>query len=103
MPSFLKDIRPFYGTNEKNAAGESLEEFLEHYDLYKYQTPSCTTDAVIFSAPEHLDQELKGMRVLLVKRSNHPSIGFGRFRADLLKCGRICQIQREESCLKKQM
>lgn len=76
MPSFLKDIRPFYGTNEKNAAGESLEEFLEHYDPYKYQTPSCTTDAVIFSAPEHLDQELKGMRVLLVKRSNHPSIGF---------------------------
>ncbi len=76
MPSFLKNITPFYGTNEKNAAGESLEEFLEHYDPYKYQTPSCTTDAVIFLVPKHLDQELKGMQVLLVKRSNHPSIGF---------------------------
>ena len=29
---------------------ESLEEFLEHYDPYKYRTPSCTTDAVIFCA-----------------------------------------------------
>lgn len=76
MPSFLENLRPFYGTNEKNAAGESLEEFLEHYDPYKYRTPSCTTDAVIFLAPEHLTKELKGMRVLLVKRSNHPSIGF---------------------------
>lgn len=76
MPSFLENIRPFYGTHEKNAAGESLEEFLESYDPYKYRTPSCTTDAVIFSAPEHLTKELKGMRVLLVKRSNHPSIGF---------------------------
>ena len=76
MPSFLENLRPFYGTNEKNAAGESLEEFLEHYDPYKYRTPSCTTAAVIFLAPEHLTKELKGMRVLLVKRSNHPSIGF---------------------------
>ena len=76
MPSFLENLRPFYRTNEKNAAGESLEEFLEHNDPYKYRAPSCTTDAVIFLAPEHLTKELKGMRVLLVKRSNHPSIGF---------------------------
>ena len=92
MPSFLENLRPFYGTNEKNAAGESLEEFLEHYDPYKYRTPSCTTDAVIFLAPEHLTKELKGMRVLLVKRSNHPSIGFwalpGGFYRDAGKSGR---------------
>ena len=95
MPSFLENLRPFYGTNEKNAAGESLEEFLEHYDPYKYRTPSCTTDAVIFLAPEHLTKELKGMRVLLVKRSNHPSIVSGRFRADLSRCGKIWTIRRD--------
>lgn len=76
MPSFLKDISAFYGTGEKNAAGQTLEEFLEAYEPGKYQTPSCTTDAVIFSKSGDLTAELQGMQVLLVKRSNHPNIGF---------------------------
>lgn len=76
MPSFLKDITPFYGTGERNAEGQTLEEFLEHYDPYRYRTPSCTTDAVIFSAEGALTDELKGLKLLLVKRSNHPSIGY---------------------------
>ena len=29
--------------------GQTLEEFLEKYDPYKYKTPCCTTDAVVFS------------------------------------------------------
>ncbi len=76
MPSFLKDISGFYGTGEKNAAGQTLEEFLEAYDPRKYQTPSCTTDAVIFAKEGRLTEELNGLKILLVKRSNHPSIGF---------------------------
>lgn len=76
MPSFLKDISGFYGTGEKNAQGESLEEFLEKYDPYKYKTPSCTTDAVIFTHEGELTKSLENMKLLLVKRSNHPSIGF---------------------------
>lgn len=76
MPSFLKDITPFYGTGEKNADGQSLEEFLEHYDPCRYRTPSCTTDAVIFSMGRPLTKELNGLKILLVKRSNHPSIGY---------------------------
>lgn len=76
MPSFLKDITPFYGTGEKNTAGQTLEEFLEQYDPYKYRTPSCTTDAVIFSAEKPLTKEMEGLKILLVKRSNHPSIGY---------------------------
>lgn len=76
MPSFLNDITPFYGTGEKNAAGQTLEEFLDQYDPYKYRTPSCTTDAVIFAAEKPLTKELDGLKILLVKRSNHPSIGF---------------------------
>lgn len=76
MPSFLKDLTLFYGTGEKNSDGKTLEQFLEDYDPYKYRTPCCTTDAVVFSysgQPVTKETELK---VLLVKRKDHPSIGF---------------------------
>lgn len=76
MPSFLKDITTFYGTGERNEAGQSLEEFLEAYDPYRYQTPSCTTDAVVFSCIGELKPSMEGLKILLVKRSNHPTIGF---------------------------
>lgn len=76
MPSFLEDITPFYGTGERNAAGQTLEEFLEAYDPYRYKPPSCTTDAVVFSCMGELGPTLEGLKILLVKRSNHPTIGF---------------------------
>ena len=75
MPSFLKDISKFYGTGEKNSAGQTLEEFLEEYDPYKYKTPCCTTDAVIFSFDGERCENEEELKVLLVRRSNHPSIG----------------------------
>lgn len=76
MPSFLKDLRPFYGTGEKNSDGKTLEEFLEDYDPYRYRTPCCTTDAVVFSySGEPVTKESR-LKVLLVKRKNHPSIGY---------------------------
>lgn len=76
MSAFLKDLSKFYGTGERNQAGQTLEEFLEGYDPYKYRTPSCTVDTVIFSSREPLTRRLAGVRILLVKRGNHPSIGF---------------------------
>lgn len=76
MPSFLQDISKFYGTGEKNAAGQTLEEFLEGYDPYRYRTPSCTVDSVIFGYEGEQCVSAEGLKVLLVKRSNHPSIGF---------------------------
>lgn len=76
MPSFLKDITPFYGTGEKNQAGQSLEEFLNAYDPYRYKTPSCTTDAAVFCCSGELTSSLEGLKILLVKRSNHPTIGY---------------------------
>ncbi|MEO2264026.1 NUDIX hydrolase [Lachnospiraceae bacterium HCP28S3_F9] len=76
MPSFLSDLSKFQGTGEKNADGKTLEEFLEEYDPYRYQTPSCTTDAVIFAHSGKLEKGLEGLKLLLVKRSNHPSIGY---------------------------
>ena len=49
MASFLENIEPFRGTGERNKDGQTLEEFLEGYQPYRYETPSCTTDAVVFS------------------------------------------------------
>lgn len=75
MGRFLEEIDKFYGTGERNARGETLEEFLEAYDPYKYETPSATTDAVICAYQGERPCGISDLKVLLVKRSNHPSIG----------------------------
>ena len=46
------------------------------YDPRKYETPSNTTDAVIFAYEGESCDSIDGLKVLLVKRSNHPSIGY---------------------------
>lgn len=75
MPSFLEDISRFRGTGERNAKGESLEEFLRAYDPGRYESPSCTTDALIFAHSGKPAPSLAGLSLLMVKRSNHPCIG----------------------------
>ena len=67
---YLKEteLDPFRGTGEKNEKGETLEEFLENYDPKKYDCPCNTVDMLIFCKGEPL-------RLLLIKRRNHPSIG----------------------------
>ena len=76
--TFLEDTEAFLGTGEKNRKGESLDAFLESYNPYKHLTPSVTTDAVVFSYRNDPGYALKegGISLLLVKRSNHPDIGF---------------------------
>lgn len=76
MPAFLKDISAFYGTGEKNESGQTLEEFLKAYNPYKYKTPSCTADAVVFAYEGEQIKNVEELNLLLVKRKNHPSIGF---------------------------
>ncbi|MCU6748273.1 MULTISPECIES: NUDIX domain-containing protein [Lachnospiraceae] len=76
MPAFLKDVSLFQGTGERDEKGQTLEEFLEKYDPYKYKTPCCTTDAVVFSYNTDLIKSVDELSILLVKRRNHPSIGF---------------------------
>ncbi len=76
MASFLKDVSKFYGTGEKNGTGQTLDEFLKEYDPYRYKTPSCTTDAVIFAYEGERCETIEGLKILLIKRGNHPSIGF---------------------------
>ncbi len=76
MASFLEDITPFYGTGERNGKGQTLEEFLEEYDPYRYKNPCCTTDTVVFSYKDEQALKEGRLKVLLVKRGNHPSIGY---------------------------
>lgn len=40
MSAFLKYLSKFYGTGGRNQAGQTLEEFLDGYDPYKYRTPA---------------------------------------------------------------
>ncbi len=75
MPAFLEDLSGFYGDGSKNKEGQTLEEFLEAYDSRAYETPSCTTDAVIFSHPGKPDWTLQDFKLLLVRRKDHPWIG----------------------------
>lgn len=63
-------IDEFCGVYDKNAAGETLEEFLENYDPKKWDNPSATVDTVVFAEE---GGELK--KVMLIRRGNHPSIG----------------------------
>lgn len=54
---------------KRNEKGETLEQFLAHYDENAYRRPSNTVDIILFTV---IDGALK---VLLVKRRNHPFIG----------------------------
>lgn len=78
--TFLRkeENRKFAGTGEKNADGLTLQEFLEAYDPKKYDSPCNTVDNLIFEAPA--GQIAAGNpvpdRILLIKRKNHPSIGW---------------------------
>jgi len=74
MTAFFKEIEPFRGTGKMNEKGQTLEEFLEAYDPYKYKNPCVTTDAVIFSCRK--EEAEKDWKVLMIKRRNHPSIGW---------------------------
>lgn len=78
MAAFLEDIEPFRGTGERNKDGQTLEAFLESYQPYKYKTPSCTADVVVLSYQGRKEDisSVDDLQVLLIKRSNHPSIGF---------------------------
>lgn len=69
---------------ERNEKGETLQEFLEHYDETLYRRPSNTVDIVLMTVS---DNKLK---VLLVKRKDHPFIhdwampgGFINFDEDI--------------------
>lgn len=76
MASFLKELGFFRGTGAVNEDGLTLEEFLETYDADKYKKPSVTADVLVFGYQKEQQNLLDGIKLLMVKRRNHPSIGF---------------------------
>lgn len=76
MSAFVNNLTPFLGTGAPNADGLSLVSFLEQYNASQYEAPFVTADVLVFSHPEPLTQIDNGLRLLLIRRANHPSIGF---------------------------
>ncbi len=105
MASFLENIEPFRGTGERNKDGQTLEEFLAGYQPYRYETPSCTTDAVVFSyrGMEEQIRDVNALEVLLVKRSTIQASDSGHFREDLSISEKIWKRLQGENFKKRQV
>ena len=91
MSSFLSNIEAFRGTGEANEQGLSLDEFLNHYNADKYPKPSVTADVLVFAYKKEASNWLEELKLLMIKRRNHPSIGywaipggFAEMREDLI-------------------
>ena len=74
--SYLKENDRFLGTGEKDMSGLSLNEFLESYDPRKYDSPCNTVDMLVFRSKEPWRRKDQPLKLLLIKRKNHPSIGY---------------------------
>lgn len=66
--------------NTKNKQGLTEEEFLEKYDADVFKKPSFTVDMLIFTVTDEEKENYrrlpeKSLKILLVKRGNHPYIG----------------------------
>lgn len=65
----------FVGTGERDSTGKDLQAFLEEYDPAKYLNPCNTVDTLVFTYKvENGKKQIH--RLLLIKRGNHPSIGW---------------------------
>lgn len=64
----------------RNKQGLTEEEFLKNYNPDKYKKPSVTVDMVLFTVADEEKKNYrklpdKALKVLMVKRGNHPYIG----------------------------
>ena len=74
--AFVQDLERFRGTGEANRQGKNLEEFIAGYDPKKYDCPSNTVDMIVLKSHGPYRDPALPLKVLMVKRSNHPSIGW---------------------------
>lgn len=74
--TFLEQTERFRGTGERDSFGRTLEEFLAAYDGRQYETPANTADIVVVRCKEPYTHWGQPIQILMVKRKNHPSIGF---------------------------
>ena len=72
---YLENYEKYLGTGEKDASGKDLKTFLESYDPRRFETPANTVDNLIFTYKEENGKRSLS-KLLLIKRGNHPSIGW---------------------------
>ena len=75
MCAFIKNYEDFIGDGSCNEQGQTLEQFLDSYDAKKYECPCVTADILVFRHKGNTEDVMNGLKVLMVKRRNHPSIG----------------------------
>lgn len=73
---YLEDFEVFRGTGAANELGEDLETFLENYNPSQYPAPFNTTDIVILKSEGKLTEWGQKLKLLMIKRRNHPCIGW---------------------------
>lgn len=66
-------------TKNKNKQGHTEKQFLEAYDVTKYERPSVTVDMLIFTVAalennNYRKLPKKALRILMIKRGDHPYI-----------------------------
>lgn len=66
-------------SEERNADGLTEQEFLASYKVGDYERPSNTVDLLLFTIVDKEEEDIrkdkeKEMRILLIKRKNHPDI-----------------------------
>ena len=74
--AYLQEIDLFRGDGSRNEKGQTLEEFLEKYNAKKYDCPSNTVDMILFGCGEPYRSSRQLLKLLMIRRRNHPSIGF---------------------------
>lgn len=72
---YIDNYTSFLGDGSKNSAGQDLKTFLEAYNPRLFDNPSNTVDNLIFTYEKDGDT-VKVKKLLLIKRGNHPSIGW---------------------------
>ncbi|ATF12107.1 NUDIX hydrolase [Brevibacillus sp. HB1.4B] len=63
-----------------NKRGQTEREYLEAYDVSQFERPSVTVDMLVFTVMDELEENYrklspKSLKILLVKRGEHPYIG----------------------------
>ena len=67
----MSDNKYIPGELRKNKDGLTQKEFLAQYNPGHYERPSVTVDMLLFG----MSRDLKGLKLLLIKRNNHPYMG----------------------------
>ncbi|GAB1530299.1 MULTISPECIES: NrtR DNA-binding winged helix domain-containing protein [Brevibacillus] len=63
-----------------NKQGQTEQEYLQAYDVSQFERPSVTVDMLVFTVMDELEENYrklspKSLKILLVKRGEHPYIG----------------------------